>query len=260
MATTPGAVNMQNISITPPLGGVAVATSAASGIAVHSNDHHPAPALSIGNRNERSLPVIVLNELGGTAKEWTLTVHPEHLTLAESPGAVPYVLLRDQAMKSFALIEGIPAFGLTKPIKRTFKMTRDAAATLAEWIGKPVLAAAYLKRRYAWVLPLAILWILGSLPLAGDPSVGIDAVPFDPIGLGLGLTLVISWAFAKWRPHPTLFLVDSIWFLVMGGQLIMSVFEGRSKGWLVLVPFLLWMIVTGLKHFFRFRGTRMTSG
>jgi hypothetical protein len=93
--------------------------------------------------------------------------------------------------------------------------------------------------------------------MAGNPAMGVEAVPFDPLGLGLGLALVIAWGCAKWRPHSALFLVDSIWFLVMAGHLGREVAQGRSKGWLILVALLAWMAVSGVKHFVRFRGTQL---
>ena len=189
--------------------------------------------------------------------EWSLTLHPGHLALLEPSSERPYVILRDQVMKSATLAEGIKAFVVSKPRKLTFKLTPEAVAKLADWIGKPVLAGYYLRRRYGWVLPVAVIWMLGSLPLSGDRDAGVDLISFDPVGFGLGLTLVAAWACAKWRPHSALFLVDSVWFLVMGGHLIMNVVNGRSKGWLVLVAFLLWMVVTGFKHFLRFRGTNI---
>ncbi len=46
----------------------------------------------------------------------------------------------------------------------------------------------------------------------------------------------------------------------MGGHLVMSLLNGRSKGWLVLVAFLAWMVVSGLKHFLRFKNTKMRGG
>lgn len=196
--------------------------------------------------------VLPLTELGKPPGSWTLTLHPAHLALAEAAEAHPYVILREQVMKTANLIEGMRAFVVEKPRKLTFKLTPEGTKALAEWIGIPLLAAHYLKRRYSWVLPVAAIWMMGSLPL-GVETPGGQAVPFDPVGFGLGLTLVVAWIFAKWRPHPVLFLVDSVWFLVMGGHLVMSVVNGRSKGWLVLVALLVWMAVNGFRHFIRFR-------
>jgi len=154
-------------------------------------------------------------------------------------------------------MEGIRAFVVQQPRKVNFKLTPQGVAALAEWIGKPVLAAYYMRRRYSWVLPVAVIWVLGSLPLKGDPASGAAAVPFDPVALALGLTLIVSWAFAKWRPHPLLFLIDSLWFLCLAGYLVGDVIGGRSQGWLVLVALLVWMVITGLRHFTRFRGTTL---
>lgn len=198
--------------------------------------------------------VLSLQEMGKTPKEWTLTLHPAHLALADAPGSQPYVILREQLMKSATLIEGIRAFVVQQPRKVNFKLTPEGVAALAEWIGKPVLAAYYMRRRYGWVLPVAVIWVLGSLPLGGEPPSGAAAVPFDPVGLGLGLTLIVSWAFAKWRPHPLLFLIDSLWILCLAGYLVRDVIVGRSRGWLVLVALLVWMTITGLKHYARFHG------
>ena len=203
--------------------------------------------------------VLSIEQMSSPPRPWKLSLYPAHLTLEpanyETP---PFLVVREEVMKSATFMEGMRALGLTKPFKVTFKLPPEAAATLAEWIGKPVLGSFYLRRRYAWVLPVAVLWVLGSLPMAGDSASGAQAVAFDPVGLGLGVALVIAWAFAKWRPHPTLFLVDSIWFLVMAGQLGLEVSRGRGRGWLIMVALLLWMAVTGFKHFVRFRGTQLT--
>lgn len=201
--------------------------------------------------------VLPLTEMGKTNKEWSLTLYPAHLALAEPSTDRPYVIIRDQVMKSATLMEGVNALVVEQPRKVTLKLKPEGTVALADWIGKPVLAAHYLRRRYGWVLPVAVLWMLGSLPLPGDQAAGVEAMRFDPVGFGLGLTLVVSWAFAKWRPHPALFLVDSLWFVAMAVHLIVGVVNGRSQGWLVLVVLLLWMVVTGLKHFARFRGVNI---
>jgi len=148
-------------------------------------------------------------------------------------------------------------FALSKPVKASFKLTPEVTETIARWIGLPVLASIYLRRRYGWVLPVAVIWMLGSLPLPGNPESDLKPVAFDPVGFALGATLVVSWVFAKWRPHAVLFLVDSIWFAIMAGHLVVSVVNGWSKAWLLLLVPLLWMAATGVKHFYRFRGVEM---
>ncbi len=202
-----------------------------------------------------TLKVLPIKELSSRGKEWTLALHAEHLALADSAEGRPFVILRDQMMKTAVLAEPVGALVLTQPLKLTFKLNAETAAALADWIGKPALARHYLKQRYGLMLPAAVLCMIGSLPLSGNPATGVQAIPFNPLSLTLGILLAVSWAFAKWRPRPLLFLTDSIWFTAMGAQLVASVMSGRSKGLLVLLPFLLWMVVRGVKHFRRFRGT-----
>ena len=200
-----------------------------------------------------------LEELGKKDRRWRLELRPSDLALFEGDDARPYVVLREQFHNEGAMFsEGMRVLWLKKPKKVTFKLTPEVTTAMADWIGKPMLARLYLKRRYAWVLPVAIIWVLGSLPIAGNPEAGTQAQPLDLMGLGLGLALVIAWAFAKWRPHCVLFLVDSIWFLWLAGYLIYDVVHGRSRLWLILVALLLWMVVTGLRQFARFRGTPLT--
>jgi hypothetical protein len=204
--------------------------------------------------------VLPLTEIGKkTGGQWTLTLQPSHLALAEAPGERPYVLLREQLMKSVILMEGTRALVVQQPRKIMFKLTPAGVKALAGWMGKPFLAAFYLKRRYAWVAPWALLWVLGSLITLMPSSRSGTAPHFDAVSFALGMMLLTACAFAKWRPHPALFLVDSVWFASVAINLTASVVYGRSKGWLVLVALMAWMAVTGLRHFVRFRGTKLVS-
>ncbi len=200
----------------------------------------------------------VIEPLGKKAGSWRLVIRSADLALYEDPDTQPFVILREQLQRDVVLLERMRVLVVNKPTKVTFKLPPEAVGAVADWIGARVLAAFYLKRRYAWVLPVAILWVLGSLPLPGDPDSGVEPVALDVVGLGLGVALVASWAFAKWRPNPLLFLVDSIWFLCLAGYLAHGVFEGRSKLWMLLVGLLLWMVLTGFKHYARFRGVRLS--
>ena len=172
-----------------------------------------------------------MTEMNSAKRTWMLTLHPKHLALSDPSGVQPYTLTHEEMMRSAMVIEGMRALALSKPVKMTFKLAPETLSALVEWIGKPALARFYLRRRYAWVLPVATLWILGSMPIAGDPASGREAQPMD--------------------------LIDSLWFLVMAGHLAMEVASGRSKGWLVLMALMLWMVLTGFKHFIRFKGTRI---
>lgn len=52
-------------------------------------------------------------------------------------------------------------------------------------------------------------------------------------------------------------LVDSIWFALLSVHFSRQVLDGGSKGWLDLVTLAIWMALTGLKCFGRFRGPRI---
>jgi hypothetical protein len=201
--------------------------------------------------------VLSLKEIGKTQKEWALTLHPTHLALAESPDERPYVILREQLMKTATLVEGMRTFAVEQPRKILFKLDPAGAVMLADWMGKPFLATFYLKRRYMFVLPWAFLGVLGSLVSLVPRPNGIST-PFDLTTFVMSLALITAWAFAKYRPHPILFLVDSAWFTWVAVNLTIRVMHGQSKGWLLLVALLAWAAVNGLKHFIRFQGTRIT--
>jgi hypothetical protein len=206
---------------------------------------------------EPSPAVLQLKEVRNGSPDWTLALYPAHLALGKTSEVHPYVIVREEVMKSALLSETPRLFVVAKPIKTNFKLSETAATALAGWIGKPALARYYLTHRYGLVLPAAILWMFSSIPLPGSPESGAPALTFDPWGLALGVLLAGAWVWMKLRPNPVLFLIDSIWFLSMGAHLVAGVLNGRSKVWLVLVPLLLWMVFTGVKCFIRFRGTEI---
>jgi hypothetical protein len=209
-------------------------------------------------RPTASAPVVLqLTEVTTAKKPWTLTLYPEHLALSDSADGQPYIILRQQLLQSASLAAGVQILALRAPIKMTFRLSKEGATAFADWIGKPTLASYYLKQRYSWLLPLAILMVIGSVPLPADASSGATAIPFNPLGFGLGIGLAISWALAKWRPHPVLFLVDSVWLTIYSAQLVLRVVNGGSKFPLIFLPLLLWMVLKGFNHFSQFRNTRL---
>jgi hypothetical protein len=207
---------------------------------------------------ETSPLVLPLKENGKSTGQWSLTVHPSHLALADTPGAQPYVILRKEFKKPGFFMEGMRVLSVDVPRKIIFKLTPEGVAAVADWIGKPFLAALYLKRRYAWVLPWAILWVIGSVLTLLPVPPGSKVTPhFDWISFLLGSVLLVACLFAKWRPHPILFLVDSFWFSLIAINLTAGVVYGRNKAWLLMVVVMFWMAVTGLKYYRRFRGVKI---
>src|SRR5689334_3479735 len=111
-----------------------------------------------------SAPVFPLRDVGKkNGGQWSLTVFPTHLALADAPGAKPYVILRDQMTKSVMFMEGIRVLTIQKAEKISLKLTAEGAKAVEDWIGKPFLAAFYMHRRYKMVLPWALMWVMLSL-------------------------------------------------------------------------------------------------
>jgi hypothetical protein len=214
----------------------------------------PAPQASLGGSSDREFAI---EEMANSNRHWRLVIRSSDLALYEPEDPQPFVLLREQLHTDVMLSEGLNVLAIKKPRKLTFRLTQEATSAVVAWLGEGSLASFYLKQRYSWVLAIAIIWIIGSLPLPGESDQGVEAVPMDGFGLALGLVLAIAWAFAKWRPHPALFLVDSLWFLCLSVYLTLEVWNGRSMLWMILVAILLWMAIKGFKHFSRFRRTRM---
>jgi hypothetical protein len=221
--------------------------------------NHEASVVGIAPTTEP--PVITMFESGKEKENrpWFLTLHPSHLTLADAPGVQPYVILRDQLMKTAVLHEGIRCFSIEQPRKIIFKLERADVARLADWIGVTLLCQFFLRRRFSLILPWACLWILGGLVSLLPSPDGRPGPRFQVASIVWGLVLVGAWAMAKWRPHPGLFLVDALWFSWVGINLALSVWHGRSRWWLLLVVLLVWMGLAAFKHFFRFRRVRFSA-
>jgi hypothetical protein len=200
-----------------------------------------------------SWPEYVVEDMARRESRWRLRIRPADLALFEPNESQPLVILRERMQTDAMLSEALQVLALKTPKRVTLKLSPEAMAAVVDWLGEGRLAAFYLKQRYSWVLAIGVIWILASLPLPGDPESGVDSVPLDSFGMGMGVALTIAWGVAKWRPHPALFLVDSLWFLCLTAYLTLQVWHGRSGLWMILVVMLLWMASRGFKHFARFR-------
>lgn len=101
--------------------------------------------------------------------------------------------------------------------KLMFKLTPEQRERIERWIGPPTAdeLRVKLRRRFAFTAPVAVLFILCSLPVPGDPSLGIEPMPFSPFSFALGATLLLLWTHARLRPRTYLFLLDSAWFALL---------------------------------------------
>jgi hypothetical protein len=202
-------------------------------------------------------PLFEVADITPAKKKWFLGLHPAHLTLHESPEAQPYVLVRQSFPKEFNYVPTLRALVVNRPVKTSLKLTTEAGEAFTAWIGKGTLAAMFLKRRYGFILPLALIWMITSLPLPGNPGTGLAAKPFDGIAFALGGFLMGAWAWARWRPHPALFLVDAIWFGCLAARMAVQVQAGATRFLYIFVALGIWMMITGGQHFWQFRGVKI---
>jgi hypothetical protein len=193
-------------------------------------------------------------EMAKTKRKWQVSLHPGHLALLPAGEAQPYIFFREDFFNKLELMPGMGLLALKTPIKAGLKLTKSAAAQLSTWFGRPNPAqlAVLLKRRYALALPIAILLVLVSMPLAGTNTVTGEALAFSPLNFGLGLSLIALWALSKLRPQPILFLLDSAWFLVIAIGHTLRVC--RSHHWWALIwsLLLLWLAISGVKRYRQF--------
>ncbi len=116
-----------------------------------------------------------------------------------------------------------------------------------------------LKRRYVFCAPLAVLFVLTSLPLPGDESASLEAVPFSPLSLLLGIGLLGLWVHARFAPRPYLFAADSAWFLLLALSTVWDILQGWSSvWWLVWVVLLVHLASQGVRQYKRFRSVGST--
>ena len=141
--------------------------------------------------------------------------------------------------------------------KLAFKLEPEQRQKVEQWLGPPTQEnlRITLKRRYAFAAPIAVVFILTSIPLPANQSARFEAVRFDPISLALGCGLLLLWAHARLRPKPYLFLVDSIWFGLVAMNVIADVLrQAASPLWLLWAVLLVFLIRSGIKQYKQFKG------
>lgn len=188
---------------------------------------------------------------------WKVALNPESLTVTAADGSEFFEISRSDAdekieIRRIGLSE--PFLVIRVPKQILFKMGKTQAAAVKQWLGPPTFMGLKiaLKRRLKWSIPIAILFIVTSLPLPGDPETGIEAVPFDPVSAFLGVVLLGMALLAKIRPMRILFIVDAFWFFLLALRVAGGVIRGTSLLWLIVVVFLLFAAFGSISEYNRF--------
>lgn len=172
------------------------------------------------------------------------------------PAEDPRQRLRVYRNELATTVEAMPVLGslalvVKHPVRKVkLKLDGEARALYESQAGLGVeqLKAA-LARRYKLALPLAALFLVGSL------STEMMGLGIDFVSIALGLVLLALWAGSRWRPHPALFLLDAAWFLTLAVQwLLPSIGERTWFSWtLAGVTFI--AATGGIQEYFRYRRT-----
>jgi len=194
-------------------------------------------------------------EPAGARHRWTLTLYPDGLRGERADGGARLHLLRGEAPRMVQLVDTALlrcTVVFKKPVRATVKLDPAGYQQLERWLGRENLLRIALYQRLPWSLPIGILFLLGSLPLAPDPAAGVPGHAADPVGAALGASLILQGLLSRRWPHPVFFLLDSLWFSVLAGQTVMGVLAGRSPAWLVLVALQVKLVVSGVRQWRRF--------
>jgi phage FluMu protein Com len=214
-----------------------------------------------------SLPALIhtFNIIRQTGKKqiWQLSLYADRLILHYPEAGTLVEVLRDQAihkLKTAKLFLILPVL-IVKGLKKfTYRIKANEYEVINEWIGKPQLLKKTLNQRFRWCLPIGFFYMLTSLPLSEDPAAGLEEIPFDPMGMILGLALFVLSFFMKKKPHPSLFVADSVCFFLLLCYTLFQIHSGANVYWGIVIPLFIILIITGMSHYRYFSGIQKGQG
>jgi hypothetical protein len=198
-----------------------------------------------------------VDAIAGRTGAWRVALYPDYMELASADESEFYELSRDEVEDLVRLRErgpGAPLLTVKLSKQIAFKLQPESSLEFLAWQGPPTqrrLIAA-LRRRLRFGLPIAVLYLLSSAPVAGNPDAGVEAIAFDSVSAALGASLLVLLALVKIAPRRILFLFDAMWFSALALSIGSDVARGDSTWWLVLIPVLLYCAAGGLVHYQRF--------
>jgi hypothetical protein len=210
------------------------------------------------------VPSLSLKAIGGRKGFWNLLLYPYMLSLQDTEGSVSFDIARQELSEKLEIVE--PA--LTKPMlvlrldkKTMFLLEPDHLETIRNWLGPPSpedLQLA-LKRRLRLSIPIGLVFLITSLPMAGDPDAGLEPIAFDPISACLGGSLILLGLIMKLWPRRELFILDALWLVLLAAKIAYDIFYGSHWLWALLILVLLFAAREGFRQFRRFKNIQSDS-
>ena len=138
--------------------------------------------------------------------------------------------------------------------KVPIRLPRPAFDAVEDWFGRERLMRVTLKRRLAWLPPLAFILIVAGVPWPATGGVPESGKPLAPMTLGLGIGFALLWVLWRTRPRPWLFLFDAALFATLAVSLALTLLRGWS--WMAFAILLLQVSLAlgGVRLFRKFRG------
>jgi hypothetical protein len=214
-------------------------------------DEHLTPVADLGE------PIGKLDAvLHGKNQPWTVSIFADRLRFSGSD--VPdYDVMRDELPQLTTLHNSFVLRRLLevrKTKKRILQFTPEGFGILKEWIGPPTSLDLkfVLKRHFRTGIAMAILFMVLSLPMGGDPADGIEPSPFDMIFFLLGLSLLAIVVVSRLVPHRALFLVEALWFAALAIWVAYSVVVDLDWPWAIVVVLQIYLMAGRIREYRRF--------
>lgn len=194
--------------------------------------------------------ILEVTAVKGRRGKWNIQIAQDTMLFSSKYGDESLSIVRPQADEIVELQKNFKSRFLIIKFpkdKINFKLDEKAADDIKEFFTPPTLNGlkASLKRKFRGLLPIGIFIALVSLPFPADQGSGAEAIPADPVGLILGVTLIAIAVIRRWYPKRIFFAIDGLWCIALGINVIFNVIKGSDSFIWIVSPIILFMIAKG---------------
>ncbi|HPS58451.1 MAG TPA: hypothetical protein PK514_10125 [Spirochaetota bacterium] len=194
-------------------------------------------------------------------KKYCITLEPDGMLVADSVSGDTIKLPRGDrpALYKMTRLPFLPVMlTINRDKKLVFRLTYEQVESITRWHG-PLCTldlAQLQKERYKWLLPIAIVLMVVSLPVLTDSAALVHNTISGYMNLGLGIFLLVIYILSSVSLTRIVFLLDFLWFIIAGVVVAIDVIIAGRYLSLVLVPLLILGAWSGMYEFRRFRGVK----